>query len=144
MKIILLENVKNLGNKYDVKEIKNGYARNFLIPRKLAKIASKNAIKELEFQKAKQQLQEKEFKTTSEELVERLKNKKFEFNLKIGEKKEVFGSVNKEEIKKSLAEKGIEAEVLLDKPLKILGEHQIKINLKNGVKTTIIAQILPE
>ncbi len=144
MKVILLENIKGLGNKYDIKNVSDGYARNFLISRKLAKAASETAIKELESQKAEYERQEQEIKAKAEKSAEDLSGLKFDFKVKTGKKGEVFGSVSAEDIKKSLIEKGIEAEILLDKPLKSLGEHQVEINFGKGVKTTIVAQILPE
>lgn len=129
MKVILLENIKSLGNKYDVKEIKEGYARNFLFPRKLAKIATETAIKELELQKIKQEQQEQKLKLKAEKLAKDLSGREFKFEIKTGKKDEIFGSITKDKIKKALAENGIKAEVLLDKPLKTLGEHQVEINL---------------
>lgn len=137
MKLILLQDIKGLGKKFDVKDVKDGYARNFLLPQKLAKIATEAAIKELESQKNKQEQEEKEIKTKLEELAKNLEGKEFKFELKTGKKREVFGSLSEADIKKVLSEKGIEAEILLEKPIKIIGEHQIKIDLGKGVKTTI-------
>lgn len=144
MKIILLQDIKGLGKKYDVKQVKDGYARNFLLPRKLAKIATAQAIKELERQKIKLEQQEREIKAKLEKLAADLKNQEFKFNIKTGKKGEIFGSLSKENIKESLIEKGIKAEVLLDKSLKTLGEHQVSINLDMGVETKIKVVLEPE
>ncbi|MEE8131846.1 MAG: 50S ribosomal protein L9 [Candidatus Paceibacterota bacterium] len=137
MQVILLQDIETLGKKFDIKQVKDGYARNFLIPRKLVKVADSAAIKQLEAQKAKIEQQEQEFKAKAEKLAKDLKDQKFDFYVKTGKKKEVFGSINKEDIKKSLAEKGIEAEILLDKPFKALGEYKVEIDLGRGIKTKI-------
>ncbi len=138
MKVILLEDIKNLGKKLDVKNVSDGYVRNFLLPKKLVKIATKEAIKGLESQKAKLEQQEQELKSKTEKLAKDLNNQEFKFKVKIGKKEEVFGSIGKEDIKKALIdEKGIDAKVLLEKPLKTLGEYQVEINLGKGVKTKI-------
>ncbi|MEK7555502.1 MAG: 50S ribosomal protein L9 [Patescibacteria group bacterium] len=137
MKIILLQDIKTLGNKYDIKNVSDGYARNFLIPRNLAKIATSQAIKELEIQKTKFEQKEKEIKAKLERSAKGLEGREFKFEVKTGKKGEIFGSINKEDIKKSLTEKGIESEILLERSLKTLGEHQVEIDLGSGVKTKI-------
>ncbi len=139
MKVILLENIKALGNKYDVKNVKDGYARNFLFPKGLAKIAANIEIKELEAQKAAQQKKEQEAKKQLESLAKELAGREFCFTIKTGEKDEVFGSVTKEDIKKSVSASvsNDNIEVNLEKPIKKLGEHQVEINLGGGIKTNI-------
>lgn len=137
MKIILLQDIKGFGKKYDIKEAKDGYARNFLIPQKLAKIATNQAVKELGVQKAEWERKEKEIKAELEKTAKELEGREFKFEVKTGKKGEVFGSVGSEDIKKSLIEKGIKAEILLERPLKTLGEHQVEIDLGGGIKTKI-------
>jgi large subunit ribosomal protein L9 len=157
MKVILLETIKGLGKKYDVKIVKDGYARNFLLPRGLAKIAAEKTIKELE---AKKIIWEKEEQATREKLeilAKDLNNKEFKFALKtgkpsnvqrdasLGKKKEViFGSISKNEIKKAVlasisrfpvSEDDIE--IKFEHPIKTLGEHSVEIDFGKGVKTRI-------
>ncbi len=140
MKVILLEDIKDLGKKFDVKNIKDGYARNFLLPRNLAKIATNKAIKELEAKKAAWQKQEEGEKSKIEALAKNLAEQKFEFSLKTGDKGEVFGSVNKDDIKNKLSLPEVEVE--LERPIKKLGLHQVKISLGKGVEAEIKINVI--
>lgn len=135
MKIILLQDIKGLGKKFDVKNVADGYARNFLIPKGLAKIATDIAVKKLETQKAGQEKEEQEAKIELEKIAKNLENQEFEFTVKTGEKGEVFGSVGKDDIKTRIGIKDIK--VNLERPIKILGEHQVEIDLGKGVKVNI-------
>ena len=135
MKIILLQTIKGLGNKFDIKQVKDGYARNFLLPRGLAKIATEQVIKELETQKAAWEKGEQEIKTKLEALAKELSSQEFKFTLKTGKKGEVFGSVTKDDIKSKLSMPDIEIE--LERPIKTLGEHQVEIDLGKGIKAKV-------
>ncbi len=141
MKIILLQDVKNFGRKFDVKNVKDGYARNFLLPRGLAKIANDKIINELASQKAAWEKQEQKIKNNLEALAKNLAEQEFKFTLKTGKKGEVFGSINKDDIKNKLAIP--DAEINLERPIKKLGEHQVEIVLGGGVKTKIKVVIEP-
>jgi len=154
VKIVLLQNIKGLGNKYDIKNVADGYARNFLIPKGLAKIATEKTIKEIEIQKAAWQKQEQEIKNKLEILAKDLANREFKFALKTGKKGEVYGSVTKDDIKTRIytdVNTDLHGyleniEVSLEKPIKTLGEHQVEIDLSRGVKTKIkliIESLLP-
>lgn len=145
MRIILLQDIKGLGGKFDVKEVKDGYARNFLIPRALAKIATEKTIKELEAQKFAWSKEEQEIKNKLETLAKDLAGQEFKFALKTGKKGEVFGSVSKEDIKTLMAtnintkyhEYLKDIKINLERPIKTLGEHQAEIDLSREVKTKI-------
>jgi len=140
MRIILLREIKGLGNKFDIKQVKDGYARNFLIPQGLAKIATEQTIKELEAQKAAWSKEEQEIKNKLETLAEELSGQEFKFTLKTGKKGEIFGSVTRDDIKNKLSMPNIE--VNLERPIKTLGEHQVEINLGKGVKVNIKVSVL--
>ena len=144
MEVILLENIKTLGNKYEIKNVKDGYARNFLLPRGLVKIATDKSIKELESQKLIWEKGEQQIKTQLEILAKDLDEQEFRFQLKTGKKEEVFGSVNKEDVKKAVMAKipNGDIEIDLPRPIKKLGEHQVKINLGKGVGTTIKINVI--
>lgn len=134
MKVVLLENVIGLGIVGDRKEVANGYARNYLLPKKLAvkagdskaKILLKNIEKDRK--KAKTQL------SNIEKLAEKYKNKELKFELKASEKGKLFGSVGPKEVaeKLKLDEKDIDFQ-----PLKEVGEHKVKINLGHNVKVQV-------
>jgi len=143
MKVIFLQDVKDFGKKFDVKNVKDGYARNFLLPRNLAKIATSQAIKQLEAQKAAWGKQEIEAKNKLEALAKEISEKELHFTLKTGDKGEIFGSVTREDIKNKLSLSDSDIEINLERPIKKLGSHQVEINLGKGVKTKIKIIIEP-
>ena len=141
MKVILLQDVRGVGKKYDIKDVSDGYARNFLILKKLAVPATGKA------EHARKEFEEKEKHLLEhyKKLSEQLKNVALEFKVKVGSKKEVFGSITKEDIKKSIKQMAeFDGEVILPQPLKALGEHLVEINFGRGfrgqVKVTLSAQ----
>jgi len=137
MKVIFLDDVRNVGKKYDIKDVSDGYARNFLFPNKLAEIASPEAIKKLEKMKAEHEKNDKEAHGHLEELARKINETKIQFELKADKSGVVFGSVNKESILKAMREhKLISAERIdidLKYPIKELGEYVVPIDLKKGV-----------
>jgi len=146
MRIILLQDVAGLGKKYDVKNVSDGYARNFLFPKKLAKIAVEKEVKKLEIQKAASEKQRQETENLLDELAKKLSGKEFHFYPEVGKKGEVYDSVKKESIKKALLSSisdlkisEDEIEILLERPLRTLGEHEVKVKLGQKAKTTIKA-----
>ncbi len=151
MKVILLQDIKGVGHKFDVKQVKDGYARNFLFPRGLAKFAKDTTVKELETQKAAWQKEKQEIKNLLETLAKKLAEQEFRFTVKTGEKGEIFSSVNKEDIKtriytdigSALRNYSDNLEIELERPIKKLGEHQVEINLGEGIKTTVKLIIEP-
>ncbi len=146
MKIILLQDIKGVGEKYDVKNVSDGYARNFLFPKGLAKIAVEEEVKKLEIQKAASEKQQQETEIVLDELAKKLLGKEFHFYPEVGKKGEVYDSVKKESVKKailnSIADFKIpedEIEIILERPLRTLGEHEVKVKLGQKAKTTIKA-----
>lgn len=146
MKIILLEDIKGLGKKFEAKEIKDGYAKNFLIPKNLAKPATESNLKILSQQKTVWERKEKETLEHLEKIADQLKNATLDFYLKVGESGQIFGSVSAAEIIKTL--KGLNIfekyseeiknfEVMLEKPIKELGERLVEMSLGKGIKSKI-------
>jgi len=145
MKIILLNNIKGLGGKFEVKEVKNGYAKNFLISRNLAKAATGTNLKILAREKAAWEVQEKKLIEQFQKIANQFKDIVLDFPLKTGlpagqagEKVPIFGSVSALEIKKALENLGHKNfEVLLEKPIKELGERLVEIDLGKKIKASI-------
>lgn len=151
MKMILLQDIKGLGKKFDVKEVKDGYARNFLAPKGLAKIADEKSLKELELQKTSQGIKEKEIREKLEKLAKAISEKELRFKVKTGEKGEVFGSVNKEMILAEIGKNHLLAEELMEnieaelaKPFKTLGRHEVIVDLGKRIKVRAPVIIEPE
>jgi large subunit ribosomal protein L9 len=142
MKIILLADIKGLGKKYEVKTVKDGYARHFLIPKGLAKFADQKSLEQLEFQKAVLEKENQKIISDLEKIAENLKNHSLHFILKTGPNNAVFGSITKDDIKKSLltflpAQYHNLLEIILEKPIKKLGEHIIPFILKKSIQGNI-------
>lgn len=146
MKVVLLVDVPNLGKKNEIKEVADGYARNFLIPRKMAVIATPEKIHQIELLKKQEALikeqQEKKFR----EWAKRLKSELIEFKIKADEKGKLFGSLHKEEIIEQLNKRGFdikEKQIVLDKPFKEVGEYVIKIKFSPEIETELKIKITP-
>ncbi|MCL4403737.1 50S ribosomal protein L9 [Patescibacteria group bacterium] len=138
MKVILLQDVKNLGRRYDVKDVSDGYARNVLLPKKQVEPATKEAIARLEQVQLKLSAERDGRIAKFKAEAEKLSALKLEFKLKSGEKGEAFGSVTESEIKKALAERGF-PDIKLDLPkhIKTFGEHLVPADLGEGVKANL-------
>ena len=149
MKIVLLRDIKGLGKKFEIKNVSDGYARNFLIVREFAVRANEKTVKDLELKAVAWRKKEEEVKKNFQILAEKLPKEKFLFKIKTGKKGEVFGSINKEdltqEIKRKFKDESFEVmEIFLDRAIKSLGAHEVKINLGKGVETKITVIIEPE
>jgi len=137
MKVIFLDDVRNVAKKYDLKDVSDGYARNFLFPTKLAEVASPEALKKLEKMKSEHEKVDAELRAHLESLAQKIKETKIQFELKADKKGVVFGSVNKETILKALREHKLigteRIDIDLKYPIKELGEFVVPIDLKKGV-----------
>lgn len=140
MKIILKENVESLGKAGDTLKVADGYARNFLIPRGLAIEASSKTMMSLEQEKKQILLKVEREKKKAELLFESMKDVSCTIARRIGEQEKLFGSVTTKDIEKSLMEQGIEIDrkmIILEEPIKSLGEFLVKIRLQPGMYADI-------
>ena len=147
MDVILTENVKNLGTIGEVVKVKPGYGRNFLVPQGLAVEASEAKLKELEHHK--RQLNRKAEKLSQEaaDVKARIEAVECTFVHKASEEGKLFGSVTSMEIAECLAAQGIEIDrrkILLEQPIKELGEHAVDIKLNAGVNATVKINVISE
>ena len=137
MKVILTEDVPKLGHKYDIKNVSDGYARNFLISRKMAKIATSQAIKSVETLK-KQHTQELEVRhDILEKNINSLDGIRVSVVEKANEKGHLFSIIHQEEISRILKEKNhldIPAKLIeTEKPIKETGDHKIRVKNKEFI-----------
>jgi large subunit ribosomal protein L9 len=141
MKVILLQDVRNLGRKNEVKEVSEGYAQNLLLPRGLAKPANATSLAErqrnLDREEVKRALGRKEFL----ELKNFLENAKLNFSVRANEKGEIFGSVTEKDLEKKLAELKCPLKIHEHILLKTVGLHEIKIPLGEGVFAKLALEI---
>jgi large subunit ribosomal protein L9 len=147
MKLILRESVPSLGEAGDLVDVKVGYARNYLLPRQKAILATEARVRELEHHKrVVMEKVAKEMKTL-EAVRDRLQATPLEVSARVGEEGKLFGSVTAAQIAALLAEKGFEIErrkIALDEPIKEAGEHRVSIRLHRDLSAEVALTVLPE
>ncbi len=139
MKVILTEKVAALGNLGEIVNVSPGYGRNYLIPNKLAVLASEASKKELENQKRALQKRINEEKAAAESIKKKIDGLKLEFVRRIGGNGKLFGSITNAELSKELSERQIEVErrqIVIANPIKALGEFTVKVKLFAGVEAS--------
>jgi len=147
MKVILLQDVENLGKKYEIKEVKNGYARNFLIPKKLAKPATKEALKWLEIQKEIEEKRAEEELKKVQELATKVDGAEVVIPVKVGEDGQLFEKVGVQKILEKLNEMGFgikKNQIELPEPIKELGEFPVKIKFSHNLEAEITVVVTEE
>jgi large subunit ribosomal protein L9 len=140
MQIILQEDVEKLGTRGQVVEVKEGYARNFLLPRKLALEASAGNMKRLEKMRAVFAKKEAVEKGDAQKLAELLSGVSLEVTRKAGENDQLFGSVTSSDISEALAAQGFAVDkkkVTLADPIKLIGEYEVPLKLHREVTATV-------
>ena len=147
MKVILLQDIENIGKKDDVKNVAAGFARNFLFPRKLAITATKKAIQENEKLKKEQEKKAEQELKTAQEIASKIDGLELEIKEKIDEKGQLYGSVNENTIIQALKEKGFnikKKQIKIPQPIKEPGEHLANIlfdhNLEAEIKLIVIEE----
>ncbi|MBD1207305.1 MAG: 50S ribosomal protein L9 [Ignavibacteria bacterium] len=136
MKIILRENVEHLGAVGEITNVRDGYARNFLIPRGLAYYASPKAIRVLEGEKKHYEARMSKLKTEAELIAARLADTQVSIAMQVGEEGRLFGSVTNQMIAQELADKGFSIDrraIVLDEPIRSIGEFEVIIKLHTEV-----------
>ncbi len=140
MKVILLKDVKKLGKIGDIKEVSDGYAKNYLIPKGIAEIATLAKIKE---KQNLQKIQDQKHKQEIEKIqntVNDLNGKSFTVKVKAGDSGKLFGSLTTDKIALVIKEKtgiSIDKRKIMTKPIRELGKYDIDVNFKDGLKATI-------
>ena len=141
MKVILLEDVRSHGKKGDVIEVSDGYARNVLIKKKQGIEATPKALNDLKLQREHKAKIDEENLQEAKALAKEMENWKINAAVKAGEGGKIFGSVSSKEIAKACMEQyGREVDkkkIILDEPIKSLGEHEVKIRLHTDVTAVI-------
>ena len=140
MKVILTTNIKKLGKVGDLVNVKEGFARNFLFPKKMA--LRNNETNKAHFEKIKEEINTKEEKKKKSaiELVEIIKNLKIEFVREADDKKQLYGAISKKEIQQFLEAKNIKLlsdDIKITDQIRSLGEHSIEINPYVGLNEKI-------
>ena len=148
MQIILLEKVVNLGNLGDIVKVKDGYARNFLIPNKQARRATKEALAEFEVRRAELEKIAAEKLAAAQAQGEKLGGSTVQIGQKAGVDGRLFGSVTNADIADALVKQGFAVEKaqvrLPEGPLKLVGDHAVQISLHTDVLVDVTVSVLGE
>lgn len=145
MKIALLQDVPNLGKRGDIKDVSDGYGRNFLIKNKVAEILTPQVAKRLDAEKNRQEKIAAELKKSAANLKDKIEKIKLTLKAKIGESGQMFGSITPTALLAELKKNNIKIEKsqILSKPIKTLGEHKIKIKLPQETEAELQIVIEP-
>jgi large subunit ribosomal protein L9 len=140
MRVILTEDVPKLGNAGEVVKVRDGFARNYLMPRGIALLATESRVREIEHKK--RVIEEKVRKEVKghEKIAQQLHKVHLEFTMLAGEEGKLFGSVTSSDIHEKLTAAGIEVDkrrIELSEPIKSLGDHKVEIRLHRHVKAEI-------
>jgi len=147
MRVILTEDVDKLGDAGEVVKVRDGYARNYLLPRGIAMLATDGRVREMEHKKRIiDERVRKEIKG-HEKVAFALQKVRLSFSVRAGEEGKLFGSVTSADIHSQLAEQGIEIDrrrIELSEPIKQLGDYQVPVRLHREVKTEIRVTVVSE
>ena len=146
MKVILKRDVKGLGREGEMKEVKDGYARNFLLPQKAAVVADLGAVKNWERHRSEREERDRADRAAQEALAARLNETRLQIPVKAGEKNRLFGSVTNREIADLLAKEGIEVDrhnIHLREPIKTVGDHRVDVRLASGIDAHVMVTVVP-
>lgn len=145
MKVILTEEIRGLGTRGDVVTVKDGYARNYLLPKNLAREANAGNLKQIEHERRKWALLAQQEKDAAQKAADKVKGVKITIEKRVGEHGHLFGSVTANEIADGLMAKGIEVDkrrIELEQPIKNLGVHDVDVRLHRDVIAKIQVEVV--
>lgn len=148
MKIILEKDVEGLGREGEVVEVTDGYARNFLLPRKLAVLATKGSLKQLGQKRKILEKREAALKEEAEKVAASLEGETLELTAKAGKAQRLYGSITAKDIAQALNEqKKIKLDkkiIVLENPIKLVGEHLVAVKLHSEVEAKVLVKVCPQ
>jgi len=139
MKVILQKDIENLGDSGDIKDVADGYARNYLLPKKLVIVANEKSKKSIEHQQRLIKIKKQKRKKQNETLLEKLSGLDLLLTAKVGEEGKLFGSITAMDISKKIKELGYEIDkrrIVIAEPIKSIGEYKVDIKLEEGLTAT--------
>jgi len=147
MKVILLEDIENLGKKFEIKDLKEGYVRNFLLPKKLVKIATLENLKwrEEQIKKEKERIQSNLEKIG--EIASKIDGLEVEIPVKVGEKGQLFEKITPQKISNFLKKQGFDInknQIILKNPIEELGEFKVKIKFEHNLEAEILVLVVKQ
>jgi large subunit ribosomal protein L9 len=147
MEIILRQAIENLGHPGDVVTVKNGYARNFLLPRGFAYEATPGNLKRIGAERSRLEAAENDRRSGAQELAKKLEEVQLTFSARVGEEGKLFGSVTSADIAEQLAAQGLQIErrlIDLHEPIKALGVYRVPVKLHADVKPEIRVWVIKQ
>ena len=147
MEVILREHVEHLGRRGDVVKVAEGYARNFLLPRKLALAVTENNKRQIEREKKLAEARDMEEKSQAEAIAQRLTQLDVEIPRRVGEHDTLYGSVTSQDIAQVLKDKGFDIDkrkIALAEPLKALGESMVPVKIHRDVTAQIRVKVVAQ
>jgi len=147
MEVILKEDIPNVGKMGEVVRVRDGYARNYLLPRGLVLVADKKTLKTFEHQKREVASQKDRVVKQSQTLADKLAQISLTMPVKAGEEGKLFGSVTNIDIEKALKAKGFDVDrrkIQLDVPIKTLGDFEVPVRLAADVTANVKVSVVPE
>ena len=145
MKVIFIKDLKKVAKKGDIKEVKDGYAENYLIKNKIAVAYTDKNIKALNTEKKEQDQLDQEKRKEATEIKQKLEKLTLVYKVKTGEQDRVFGSISQKQIKESLTEKGYKIDkkqITLTTSLASLGYHKVEVELYKDIKAELKVQLV--
>ena len=147
MEVILREHVDNLGKRGEIVKVADGYARNYLLPRKLALLVTDGSKKQIERERVKFDAKEAEEQKIAEAMAERLASAEVSIARRVGETEALYGSVTSADIADALSAKGFSLDrrkIQLHEPIKRIGDFDIPVKLHREVTATLKLHVVPE
>ncbi|MCI8662644.1 MAG: 50S ribosomal protein L9 [Hungatella sp.] len=145
MQVVLLEDVKSLGKKGEIVKVNEGYARNFILPRKLGVEATPKNLNDLKLKKANEEKKAAEQLAEARELGAKLEKSSVTLSIKAGDNGKAFGSVSGKEIAKAIQEQlGLDIDkkkLVLPEPLKTFGTHEVPVKLHRDVTVKLAVKV---
>jgi large subunit ribosomal protein L9 len=147
MKVILKHDVKGLGREGDMKDVKDGYARNFLLPTGAAMIADKGAVANWERHREQREERDRTIRADAEATAEKLNQLRIEIPVKAGERGRLFGAVTSHQIVEAIRREGVEIDrhaLHLREPIKTLGDYRVDARIMAGVDATVSVHVVAQ
>ncbi|HKQ32514.1 MAG TPA: 50S ribosomal protein L9 [Thermodesulfobacteriota bacterium] len=147
MKVIFISDVESIGRQGEIKDVKEGLARNYLLPKKLAITATPGNLKIWEQKSVALRKKEDKAKGEAEKFASKLNGLEIKIPVKVGEEEKIFGSVTSQSISDALGELGYEVskkQIDLESPIKTLGKHEVTLKVHHDVSAVISVEVVEE
>jgi large subunit ribosomal protein L9 len=147
MDVILKEDIPNLGKMGDTVRVRDGYARNYLLPRKMVVVADQKNVRAFEHNKRVLAVQREKVVIRAQTLGQKLSELSLRIGAKVGEEGKLFGSVTNMDLEKALKDKGFEVErrkIHLEEPIKTVGEFEVPVRLAADLTVNLKVSVIPE